>query len=105
MKILISAYACDPYRGSEPGVGWTAVCRIARTHDVFVLVGIHNRSGWERGRENGIIPDNVTVRFIGKRDFCSHNRLIAHFQSWFKYTLFSRRASQGCPQLACRGIV
>jgi len=36
-KILISAYACEPGRGSEPGVGWNFVFEIAKHHDVWVI--------------------------------------------------------------------
>ncbi len=91
MKILVSAYACDPYRGSEPGVGWTAVCRMARKHDVFVLTDCHNRAGWEKGALEGIIPPNVKVRFLRDRSACSENRLIAHLQSWMNYASFIRQ--------------
>ncbi len=90
MKILISAYACDPYGGSEPGVGWTAVCRIARHHDVFVLADIHNKPGWDKGEAEGIIPSNVKVRFLRDRSACSSNRFIAHIQSWLNYASFNR---------------
>jgi glycosyltransferase involved in cell wall biosynthesis len=91
MKILVSAYACDPYRGSEPGVGWTAVCRMARSHDVCVLTDIHNRPGWDKGADEGIIPSNVQVRFLRDRSACSGNRLIAHLQSWLNYASFNRQ--------------
>jgi glycosyltransferase involved in cell wall biosynthesis len=37
MKILISAYACEPGRGSEPGVGWNIVKSLAQYHQVWVL--------------------------------------------------------------------
>ncbi|MEM8718404.1 MAG: glycosyltransferase [Cyanobacteria bacterium P01_G01_bin.39] len=37
MKILISAYACEPNRGSEPGVGWHTVWELAKDHQVWVL--------------------------------------------------------------------
>lgn len=37
MKILISAYACEPNRGSEPGVGWHTVWELAKYHQVWVL--------------------------------------------------------------------
>ena len=37
MKILISAYACEPNRGSEPGVGWHTVWELAKHHRVWVL--------------------------------------------------------------------
>jgi glycosyltransferase involved in cell wall biosynthesis len=91
MKILVVGYACDPYRGSEPGVGWTAVCRIAKRHDVWVLTDIHNREGWERGAREGIIPKNVQVRFLMDRNRCSPNRFIAHIQSWLNYASFNRQ--------------
>ncbi|MEI6819380.1 MAG: glycosyltransferase [Verrucomicrobiota bacterium] len=90
MKIIISAYACDPYRGSEPGVGWTAVCRIARQHDVWVLADDHNREGWERGAKEGIIPSNVRVRFLRKNKVFIENRFLAHLQSWLRYAEFNR---------------
>lgn len=37
MKILISAYSCEPGRGSEPGVGWNVVREVAKYHEVWVL--------------------------------------------------------------------
>ena len=90
MKILAVGYACNPYGGSEPGVGWTAVCRIARKNDVFVLTDIHNKPGWDRATEEGIIPANIKVRFLRDRSACSANRLIAHIQSWLNYRAFNR---------------
>jgi glycosyltransferase involved in cell wall biosynthesis len=91
MKILVTAYACDPYRGSEPGVGWSAVCCIAQKHDVWVLTDIHNKDGWERGANEGIIPSNVHVRFLRDRNTFSSNRFIAHLQSWKNYASFNRQ--------------
>ncbi len=91
MKILISAYACNPYGGSEPGVGWTAVCRIAMRHDVCVLTDIHNKAGWEKGAAEGVIPPNIQVRFLRDRSACSSNRFIAHLQSWLNYSSFNRQ--------------
>lgn len=38
LKILISAYACSPYRGSEPGVGWGFVAALAEQHNLWVIV-------------------------------------------------------------------
>lgn len=37
MKILLSAYACEPHRGSEPGVGWNMAAALAKHHEVWVL--------------------------------------------------------------------
>jgi len=91
MKVLVSAYACDPYRGSEPGVGWTAVSRIALKHDVWVLTDIHNREGWERAGREGLVPPNVQVRFLREHSYCSANRFVAHLQSWLNYASFNRQ--------------
>lgn len=38
MRVLVSAYACSPSRGSEPGVGWGFVASLASHHDLWVLV-------------------------------------------------------------------
>jgi len=38
LKVLISAYACSPYKGSEPGVGWGCVAALAKRHDLWVIV-------------------------------------------------------------------
>jgi glycosyltransferase involved in cell wall biosynthesis len=35
--ILLSAYACEPGRGSEPGVGWNTARELANCHEVWVL--------------------------------------------------------------------
>jgi glycosyltransferase involved in cell wall biosynthesis len=43
LKILMSAYACEPSKGSEPGVGWYWALQMARFHDVWVLTRANNR--------------------------------------------------------------
>jgi glycosyltransferase involved in cell wall biosynthesis len=37
VKVLISAYACEPSKGSEPAVGWNWVLQAGRAHDVWVI--------------------------------------------------------------------
>jgi len=37
LKILVAAYACDPFRGSEQGVGWGWLNSIKRHHTVWVV--------------------------------------------------------------------
>ncbi len=44
LKILMSAYACEPNRGSEPGVGWNWVAQMSRHHDVWVITRRNNRT-------------------------------------------------------------
>lgn len=44
MKVLLSAYSCDPFRGSEPGVGWNWAAEIARRgHSVHVITRAEHR--------------------------------------------------------------
>lgn len=38
LKVLVSAYTCSPYQGSEPGVGWGFVYELAKYHDLWVIV-------------------------------------------------------------------
>lgn len=47
MKILLSAFACEPGRGSEPGVGWNVSRGIAKHHEVWVLTQTKHRSAIE----------------------------------------------------------
>ena len=45
----MNAYACEPGRGSEGGVGWNWAVAAAGRHDVFVLTRANNRSAIEAG--------------------------------------------------------
>lgn len=64
MRILLCAYACDPGKGSEPGLGWSWAVQLARLgHDVHVLTRESNRPAIEaappsmRGEVNFIFFD------------------------------------------------
>lgn len=60
MKLLLSAYACEPDRGSEPGVGWHWVLELAGLgHDVWVLTRTNNQHAIQRAS-----PQLPNVRFI-----------------------------------------
>lgn len=47
LKIFISAYACEPEKGSEPGIGWNVVNELAKYHEVHVLTRANNRESIE----------------------------------------------------------
>lgn len=47
MKILMIAYACEPGKGSEPGVGWNVAQSVAQRHDVWVITRANNRQAIE----------------------------------------------------------
>jgi glycosyltransferase involved in cell wall biosynthesis len=48
MKLLLSAYACEPSKGSEPGVGWNWVqALLRRGYDLHVITRSNNRADIE----------------------------------------------------------
>ncbi len=37
MKVLLSAYSCEPGKGSERGVGWNVAREVSKHHEVWIL--------------------------------------------------------------------
>ncbi|QPC83991.1 glycosyltransferase [Phototrophicus methaneseepsis] len=48
LKILISAYACRPNRGSEPGTGWHTVVELSKHHDLWVIACVEDQPDIEK---------------------------------------------------------
>jgi glycosyltransferase involved in cell wall biosynthesis len=48
LNVLVSAYACEPNEGSEPGIGWNQVRQIARFHEVWVITRSNNGPAIEK---------------------------------------------------------
>lgn len=57
MKILVSAYACEPGKGSEPGQGWNWVREIAALHEAWVITRANNRSSILEALNQSPIPN------------------------------------------------
>jgi glycosyltransferase involved in cell wall biosynthesis len=60
-KILISAFACRPGEGSEPGKGWACARTMARHHDVWVLTRGRYRELIEEAMHRDPVPG---LRFV-----------------------------------------
>ena len=58
LKILACAYACNPNRGSEFGVGWGWVNAIAEGHDLTVITADFNSRDIERYLSNRKVPNS-----------------------------------------------
>lgn len=56
MRVLISAYACEPGKGSEPGIGWNWVRQIARFHEVWVITRANNREPIQKSLAKEPLP-------------------------------------------------
>jgi hypothetical protein len=63
MKVLLSAYACEPGKGSEPGVGWSWVRQIARFAEVWVITRANNRGTIEKALREEPLPNVHWVYF------------------------------------------
>lgn len=63
--ILVSAYAVNPYKGSEDGTGWHLVCQIARFHKAVVITRENNRPFIERymSEEAVLSGDNLQFQY------------------------------------------
>lgn len=69
LKILVSAYACAPNKGSEPGMGWNFVTGLAKFHELHVIV---EKRKWEKPindfiENNPGLNNSVTFYFIDKK--------------------------------------
>lgn len=54
MKVLLSAYACEPNRGSEPGVGWNVARELASRVELTVVTRRNNKMAIEQSGEDWI---------------------------------------------------
>jgi glycosyltransferase involved in cell wall biosynthesis len=60
IKILMSAYACEPGKGSEPGVGWRwAIETAALNHEVWVITRSNNKAAITTGIAQHGKPKNL----------------------------------------------
>lgn len=87
LKVLLSAYACDPYLGSEDGIGWNWVLQIAAQHDVWVATWADNRTNIEKYiAEHPHLPKinwiyyELPAWFPLRRDGKKRERL--HYYAW-----------------------
>lgn len=48
MKVLVNCYACSPYQGSEPGMGWNFVRCLSRYHELHIITEYKYRDELER---------------------------------------------------------
>ncbi|MHB1023038.1 MAG: glycosyltransferase family 4 protein [Acidobacteriaceae bacterium] len=58
-KLLLMAYECDPYRGSEATVGWGRVQQAAREFEIYVIVSAASLAAIERYSQTNPLPAHV----------------------------------------------
>ncbi|PAX54861.1 glycosyltransferase family 4 protein [Brunnivagina elsteri] len=63
MKILMSVYACEPNKGSEPGVGWNMVVEIAKYQQVWAFTSNTHRNAIEAELAARPVPNLNLIYF------------------------------------------
>lgn len=63
MRVLISAYACEPGKGSEPYVGWNLPVHLARHHELWLLTRANNRTVVDAELRKAPVP-NLHVVYL-----------------------------------------
>lgn len=90
MRILLSAYACEPGKGSEPEVGWSWAIVLARLgHEVWVITRSNNRRNIEQADLLQELPNLHFVYFDLGRLSLALKRLLG---TNFYYGLWQRKA-------------
>lgn len=83
LNILLSAYACEPYKGSEPSVGWNWALNLSKKHNVYVITRKNNKEIIEKFlKENKIYKNNLTFYYYD----CSNK--IVNLKNKIPYGIF-----------------
>ncbi len=98
-RILLSAYACEPGRGSEPAVGWSWATELARLgHEVTALTRAANRRTIEAHVDR--LPRNLSFVYYDLpnwmqrlRRFPGGKRLYYVLWQWFAARMVRQRLS------------
>jgi glycosyltransferase involved in cell wall biosynthesis len=100
MRILLSAYACAPNRGSEPGMGWHWATTLAARHEVHVLTAAWSEPFIHQELEARPNP-NLHFHFV--RDLAHHTSQWPLGLGWFHQYLWQYRAYRLARRLHARG--
>jgi glycosyltransferase involved in cell wall biosynthesis len=97
MRILLSAFACEPNRGSEPGFGWNWALHLAQEgHDVVLMTTPYGRSAIDKqieliGKSLSLNVKYVEVPTCARRFLKGHLGIVAHYYLWQKLAFFAAK--------------
>lgn len=97
MKILLSAYACEPHRGTELGNGWNWALNTALLgHEVWCLTTIEGKASIEAEVERLQLP-NLHIVFVHvprliDKAFEYHLGFYLHYIAWQQYAYRKAKA-------------
>ncbi|MBR1609201.1 MAG: glycosyltransferase [Kiritimatiellae bacterium] len=64
LRLCLSLYACEPNRGSEPGVGWAWALGMAKRHETWVITRANNREVIEAELDRRAVPPADRPHFV-----------------------------------------
>lgn len=98
MKIFIIAYACEPNRQSEPGLGWNISGEVARRHDVTVLTRANNRKAIESYLSENPDAPQAKIHFMYHDNEGLWRRLKKHipFGDQLYFSAWLKSAAKAC---------
>lgn len=98
LKILVSCYACSPYRGSEPGMGWNFIKGLSEYHNVHIIT---EKEKWEKDIKQYIKEEKITnihFYFIRKKRHRKLRKIWPPSYYWF-YKAWQKKAYYLAKQL------
>jgi hypothetical protein len=101
MKVLLSALACEPDKGSEPEVGFRALLAAASQHEVWVLTLPESIPELQRVLEGDPRASNVHLESIpfGSRRVLMDLRDLTSWQFHRRYDRWQRDAGERAHEL------
>ena len=91
LNILISAYACNPYLGSEPQGGWNVISRISKKHKVTVLTALTNKKNINSFLKKNFKNPKLKFIFINHKRFSLIEKLWPPSYYW-SYKVWQKEA-------------
>ena len=98
-RVLLSSFACSSQWGSEPGVGWQWLIRLARRHEVVLVTHAYFRSHVEPALAAAGLAD-VEVHYFEAPAFGAHPH--RQLNSWLYYTWWQWRVREVVRPLLAR---
>jgi glycosyltransferase involved in cell wall biosynthesis len=94
MKILLSAYACEPNKGSEPEVGLRVLLAAASRHDVWVLTRANNIAALEKYLANHPLRERIHLEGFDIPGLAFRAKKLGLPGLHWYYDVWQRRARQ-----------
>lgn len=84
MRILVNCYACSPYQGSEPGMGWNFVKGLLKHHELHILTENKYKEDLEKYfSEHPEEGKNIHIHYVKKNRHRKLRKIWPPSYYWF----------------------